>query len=189
MDSCGHCLKSWYLCITLLTLLISSIMKHISIVAFFFLLFLCGNAFAQVPPRNDVDINCRGFGKYVDENGKKLSKDDLKQVLTAYEYSDYMAAKRKKTTGIVLTSVGVAAGAFSAFTISSQDNETAEGLAAVIMYPIMVGGAVCALIGVPKLFVAGHRFRSIAKEHNANNNDVSLSFGATQNGVGFALTF
>ena len=113
----------------------------------------------------------------------------VKQVLTAYEYSDYIAAKRKKTTGIVLTSIGVTAGALSAFTISSQDNETAEDLAALIMYPVMVGGAVCALIGVPKLFIAGHRFRSIAKEHNSNNNVVNLSLGTTPNGVGLALYF
>ncbi|MBR6938795.1 MAG: hypothetical protein IKH63_14640 [Prevotella sp.] len=164
-------------------------MKHISIISFFFLLFLCGNAFAQVPQRGDVDINCRGFGKYVDENGNKLSKDDLKQVLTAYEYSDYMAAKRKMTTGIVLTSVGVAAGAFGALSINSQSNETAEGIVSLAMLPVMIGGVVCVAIGVPKLFISGHRFRSIAKEHNSNNDDINLSLGATQNGVGFALSF
>ena len=169
--------------------IISNNMKHLIVLVFSLLFCFGSNLYAQVPSMNNVDIKYRGFGNYSDENGNKLSKTDLKQVLTAYEYSDYLAAKRKKTTGIVLTSVGVAAEAFSAYTITTQSNETAEEFTTAIMYPVIVGGVICMAIGIPKLFVAGHKFRSVAKEHNSNNNDVSLSFGPTQNGVGFALTF
>lgn len=165
-------------------------MKRIISIVTLLLLFGAANPiFGQTDSDGtNIDIKYRSFGHYSDIYGNKLSKMDLKQVLSSYEYSDYLAAKRKMNTGFVLTGVGVGAFALSAVAINAQVEDINANIATMFMIPVMIGGTVCMAIGIPKTLVARHKFKAVAKEHNANN-DVSLTWGPTQNGVGFALNF
>lgn len=56
---------------------------------------------------------------------------------------------------------------------------------------LFYGGAGCMIAGIPVLCVYNSRIKDLAHAYNYSNSrsDVSLNFGATNNGVGFALNF
>lgn len=177
--------------------------------------FLMGlNANAQVA--NPDLLNYSFGGVYRNSNGEKLSKQELQNYLSSYEYADYLSASRKFKNGVILTGVGVGCFATSALLINgimrkgdnymnkygddyvprdddSFDDDTVDVLGSafyggMLSWVFIGGGVVCTAIGVPKLFIANGKLKGVATNHN-NQSNMSLSFGAQQYGYGFALEF
>lgn len=128
------------------------------------------------------------FGKFKNEQGVKLSNDDLERIFDSQQYSYYLKAKKKYKRGWLWTGVGIGcmAAGTGLWTVFHEDLEDEE-YGYMPMFALYGGGLVCTIIGIPKTIIGSHRLKKIAKEYNQSQ--VSSSFGIQQYGVGFALTF
>lgn len=161
-------------------------------------------------------LNYSFGGTYRNSNGEKLSKQDLQNYLTSYEYADYLNASRKFKNGVILTGVGVGCLATSALLINgivregnsltskygdnsvprdddNLDEDTINFLGGafyggMLSWVFIGGGLVCTAIGVPKTFIANGKLKRVATNHN-NQPSASLSVGIQQYGYGIALKF
>ena len=172
------------------------------------------NANAQVA--NQDLLNYSFGGVYSNSKGEKISKQDLQNYLSSYEYADYLNASRKFKNGVILTGVGVGCFATTALLVNgimkegdaymnkygddyvprdddSFDEDSANFLGGafyggMLSWVFIGGGVVCTALGVPKIFIANGKMKRMATDHN-NQFRASLSFGAQQYGYGIALRF
>ena len=177
-------------------------------------LFIGINSNAQVSNQGPLDYSFGGV--YKNAKGEKISKQDLQNYLSSYEYADYLNASRKFKNGVILTGVGVGCFATTAIILNGfvregesykrkygddyvpreddhYDDDTINVLAGgfyggMLSVVLLGGGLVCTAIGLPKMFIANGKLNGIAKEYNSTLN-TSLSFGYQQCGVGLALHF
>ena len=184
-------------------------MKKTIVLALLASLFLCygEKAHAQVAHQEQLIYSFGGVFK--DVSGTKLSKEDLQNYLSSYEYADYLSASRKFKNGVILTGVGIGCLASSALIVNGVmregdrlDDTNADDYfdddhtrflgdvfyGGMLSCVLIGGGLVCTAIGIPKTFIANGKLKKVATDHN-NQPSVSLSFGVQQYGYGIALTF
>jgi len=179
-------------------------MKKVIIIAI--LGFLTGlNANAQIANQEPLDYSFGGV--YRNSKGERLSKEDIPNYLSSYEYADYLIASRKFKNAVILTSAGVGCYAATALLLCGTiteinrynekdehtDQETVNVLSGAHYVGqmsgfLIIGGVVCTTIGIPKIFIANGKLKKIATNHN-NQPGASFSVGAQQYGYGFTLNF
>ena len=118
--------------------------------------------------------------------------------LNGYNRSfDYQSYRNGYKTGVGLMIGGAGAlvlgyGAVYGATLSILLNASPSAVPLMMAGAILFyGGAGCMIAGIPVLCVYNSRMKDLARAYNYHNSrpDMNLSFGATNNGVGFALNF
>lgn len=154
---------------------------------------------AQAQVVNQGPVTYSFGGVYKNANGAKLSKQELQNYFNTYQYADYLNAARKFKNGAILTGVGVGliGGTLLWLNVFASKDVTDDNLeemvsgafyGGMISVVTLAGGALCTIIGVPKLLIANNKLKGIAGDYN-NKQNLSMSFGCQQYGLGFALSF
>lgn len=163
------------------------------------LLCSCFTARAQY---NNEAITYKSFGNYLNSSGDKLSKADMQGLLSDELYTDYLKGRRKLTTGLVFTGVGVVAGVSGVALGSSILNDAGASSSVtgavvgstagiLVIASGAIAGAVLLAVGIP-FTVAGHSgLKGVAASHNSapSASPVSLALGPTPHGLGLSLSF
>lgn len=145
------------------------------------------------------------------ETKKQIDDDLLFEILPFKDYESFMSAsqfysdaRRSKAVGKYLLIPGsIMAGLGLLYALSSKsDNEVAQKQMRTSGFIVAAGGAVLTTIGVIKMSGKGKKMdaaeaemKRIANDYNQRNTieplsrAATLSFGFTQNGIGFALNF
>lgn len=130
------------------------------------------------------------YGNYYDANGQIIKGQES---VIAYLGSDnyfniYEKAHKKYKTGAIVSTVGI--GLFTAGCIIKKPLEGDAGAFGTYGTVLRIWSYPTMLIGGLLYFKNNGRLKQLAKEYNYNyKQKSSLSFGATDNGVGFAYIF
>ena len=147
-------------------------------------------------------------GKIFDDEGQKLSKEDLSRILNPNLYTDYTDSRRKRKSGVLLTSIGGGMLLYggTAFGVGlsklheqedgyySGDDWDENALAAGFMMGgalFIAPGVILSAIGIPKLIKGSNGLKRVAENYNAQTDKptASLSFAPSKNGYGLVLEF
>lgn len=183
------------------------IMRLIKLSALFcFLIFSIGGNAQTILPKSELTY--KGWGNIaIASDGKKLTNDELRNILDAKLYSDYSEARRKFVRGRTLCFIGIPLAAYGGFCVlapntmakllSGSKEEMNENQKRGAKIGASIGGglvltasAVLLGIGIPQFFVGRHRIKNVVNDYNHQNGyEPTLSFGAQPHGIGFAYNF
>ena len=184
--------------------------KSITLLA---LLFITMFSFAQTSNEN-ITIKKRN-GRIVNvETNEKLSKLELKSMLDEESYDSYIKGRNRYIASIPFWAATAIEGAFSITYIAmgydlkhdcinnhdhQQEKENGhdiycENATGAMLYWVIggfcVAGAIMYAIPATILTISSHRNLNAAVEgYNQKSSDVTLNFGATNNGIGLTLNF
>ena len=177
------------------------------------LLFIAMFSFAQTSNEN-ITIKKRN-GRIINvETNEKLSKLELKSMLDEESYDSYIKGRNRYIASIPLWAATAIEGAFSITYIAmgydlkydcinnhdhQQEKENGhdvycENATGAMLYWVIGGffaaGAVMYAIPSTILTISSHRkLNAVVDGYNQRSSDVTLNFGATNNGIGLTLNF
>ena len=173
-----------------------------------FILLSFGAKAQTILPKSELTY--KGWGNIaIASDGKKLTNDELRDILDAKLYTDYSEARRKFVRGRTLCFIGIPMAAYRGFCVlapntiakllSGSKEEMNESQKRGTIIGASIGGglvltasAVLLGIGIPQFFVGRHRIQNVVEDYNRQNGfsyEPSVSFGAQQYGIGFAYKF
>lgn len=118
--------------------------------------------------------------------GKKLSKEELKLILSNDQFESYLTSQKMKKAAIPLAIAGAgvaAAGAILGIVASNNDNVDMAGAADAAIGAGVVG----IIVALPFSIIAQNKVRNIVEDYNKQRGMLSLA--STQNGFGLIYTF
>ena len=173
------------------------------------LLFIAMLSFAQTPGES-IKIK-KKYGKIINvDTQEKLSKDDLKLLLDEESYDYYIRGRKQRNISNHLwaNSAACAASSIVFFTVGNRiqndctnnhvhdnnddfycDNTTGT-IAFWLMGGMMAVGTIIDAIPATVLTICSNKnINNAVDGYNQNTTDVTLGFGATNNGIGLTLKF
>lgn len=184
--------------------------KTITLIIVFFvgfaLNYINGNAQTILPTG---ELSYKAWGNISNAEGKKLTEDDLRDILDAKLYTDYSEARRKFVRGRTLCFIGIPLAAYGGFCVLAPNTmanlllgskeEMTESRKRGAKIGASIGGgliltasAVLLGIGIPQFFVGRHQIKNVVDDYNQQKGytySPSISFGAQTHGIGFAVNF
>lgn len=112
--------------------------------------------------------------------GKKLSKEELKLILSNDQFESYLTSQKMKKAAIPLAIAGAAVTVAGAFLMN-------EGAEAGIASATIGAGVVGIIVALPFSIIAQNKVRNIVEDYNKQRGMLSLA--STQNGFGLIYTF
>lgn len=174
------------------------------------ILFIIGFLFVSLAASsqslsNDVNTIEKRYGKIVNtETNKKIHKNDLKLMLDEESYSTYIRGRGQHIASIPLwcftgssaalaTTSFVMANKMKNATANNNSEEFSNGLGFAIFY---AGGILLSLeavvFAIPSTILticSNRNLNEVVENYNPNTSDITLNFGATNNGIGLTLNF
>lgn len=173
-------------------------MQKLIVVIILFAAAMCvSETFVSAQTINGACCELISKGDRIFYGGEKMTKTELRGVLSQESYEQYVKARNLNRFGAAMTGAGGAIFIFSAVSViggsmnqskSSDDglpNDAPVGIA-IFSGAMIVGGAMMA-VGIPCICIGCRRVGDIVSEHNTRN--VSLTLGPTRYGAGLSLTF
>ena len=173
------------------------------------LLFIAMLSFAQTPSET-IKIK-KKHGKIINvDTNEKLSAAELKQILDEESYGTYIKGRNQRIVSYPFwaSSAVCAASSITLFTVGNRiqndcinnhvhDNNddfycdnTAGTIAFWLMGGVMaVGTIIDAIPAIVLTICSNNNINNAVDGYNKNTTDVTLGFGATNNGIGLTLKF
>ena len=173
------------------------------------LLFIIGFLFVSLAASsqtlsNNVNTIEKRYGKILNtETNKKIHKNDLKLLLDEESYRTYIRGRGQHIASIPLwyftgSSAALASASFiMAYkinqTIAEEGSNFSNSLGFAIYY---AGGIVLSLsavtFAIPSTILticSNKNLNEVVENYNPKTSDITLNFGATNNGIGLTLNF
>ena len=108
-------------------------------------------------------------------NGKRLTDEELKYLLTHNEYETFISAVKQKKFGLTGFLSGVFLDIFGSVMVTSQKNGTKSNPIYVTGLSFIIVGDIISFIGLPFCFIANARMNWVAKSYNSRLTGAPLS--------------
>ena len=144
---------------------------------------------------NSIEKRC---GRLIDtQTNKKISKETLQLLLDEETFDTYKRARCQHIASIPLwTLSGISAGTSAYFFIMSNQcyNSNSDSALGFVVFTILgsamaIGAVTYAIPAALLTIYSNNNLNEVAKDYNRKHNNLNLSFGATNNGIGLVLEF
>lgn len=164
-------------------------------------LFITGITSYSQNLSNDINTIEKRYGKLIDvSTDEKISDETLMQILDPESFDLYKKARRMHVASIPLWCVSGACLASTATCFSivayhqTQNDDKANAAVGAVVYTVLgiysaIATAVAIIPSTALTICSNKDFNNIVNNYNRRNNNLSLNFGATNNGIGLVLKF